>query len=259
LDWFKEKETKQHNTAMMSQQIVEWPGATENILHSLRYSQARLNSSGKGKTVSVAYQMSDGSNAKPVFQTPKMFAPFGFNHYAAETENGYDKYSIALTFKGDSPRMQEFLGLMRAIDAANVEMAFQNQEDLFGEKGKSRDIIEDRYNKIVNHKNDKYEPRMTGKLQFRNGNYTGLIFNDSAPPQEVGLSYIGQEKSSIVALVELGPIWIADKKFGQTINAIQMKVFKQQNIMHNAIKDDPMDTGTVDQDEAEVDTYPNTP
>ena len=49
------------------------------------------------------------------------------------------------------------------------------------------------------------------------------------PKQEVGLSYIGQEKSSIVALVELGPIWIADKKFGQTINAIQMKVFKQQN------------------------------
>lgn len=188
-----------------------------------------------------------------------MFAPFGFNHYPAETENGYDKYSIALTFKGDSPRMQEFLSLMRAIDAANVEMAFQNQEDLFGEKGKSRDIIEDRYNRIVNHKNEKYEPRMTGKLQFRGGYYTGLIFDDSVPPQEVSLSYIGQEKSSVVALIELGPIWIADKKFGQTINAIQMKVFKQKNIMHHAITDDPMDTGTVEQEEAEVDQYPTTP
>merc|ERR1712050_33879 len=247
-------------TAMMSQEIVEWPGATDQILRSLRYSQARLNSNGKGKTVSVAYQMSNGNNCKPVLQTPKMFAPFGFNRYAADTETGYDKYSIALTFKGDSPRMQEFLSLMRAIDAANVEMAFQNQEDIFGDKGKSRDIIEDRYSKIVNHKNEKYEPRMTGKLQFMNGNYTGLIFNDSVPPEAVGLAYIGQEKSSIVALIELGPIWIADKKFGQTVNAIQMKVYKQQNIMHNAIKDDPMDTGTVDQqDEAVVDTYPNTP
>lgn len=243
---------------MMSQEIIDWPGATEDIVSRLRYSQARLNSSGKGKTVSVAYQINEGINAKAVLQTPKMFAPFGYNYYPAENENGYDKYSIALGFKGDSPRMQEFLNLMRAIDQANIEMAFQNQEDLFGEKNKSRDIIEDRYNKIVNHKNDKYEPRFTGKLQVKQGIYNGLIFNDSTPPQEVTLSYIGNDKSSIIALIELGPIWIADKKFGQTINAIQMKVFKQQTILHHAIKDDPMDT-PVDQEEADDDNFPNTP
>lgn len=240
---------------MMSQQIISWPGAVEDILKRLRYSPARLNSNGKGKTVSVGYQCIDGSPSKPVLQSPKMFAPFGYNHYVPDTEGGYDKYSIALTFKGDSPRMLEFLALMRSIDEANVEMAFQNQEALFGEKSKSRDIIEDRYTKIVNHKNEKYEPRITGRLRFVNDSYSGLVFNDASPPVEVGLSYIGQERCSIVALVELGPIWIADKKFGQTLNIIQMKVYKQQNIAHNAIQDDPMDTGTVDQEEADVDSY----
>lgn len=239
---------------MMSQEIVAWPGATESILGSLRYSQARQNSSGKGKTVSVAYQTGEGTNAKAVLQTPKMYAPFGFNHYPAEDPGGYDKYSVAMTFKGDSPRMLEFLSLLRAIDTANVEVAFQNQEDFFGEKNKSRDIIEDRYNQVVNHKNTKYEPRMTGKLPFRNGNYTGLVFDDASPPKEVGLSYVGKEKSSVIALIELGPLWIADKKFGQTINVIQLKVYKQQAILHNAIKDDPMDTGSGGADD--VDAYP---
>ena len=93
---------------------------------------------------------------------------------------------------------------------------------------------------------------MRAKLMFKSGVYDGLVFNDSSPPMEVDLSQI-EPKCHIITLLEFGPIWIADKSFGQTIRAVQIKVFKQQSIRSYAISEVEMEDADAE-DDMEADT-----
>jgi hypothetical protein len=245
---------------MASQQIVTWQenGSIQAIQNNIRYGQARANLSGKGKSVSFLYETvpaangQDAVNVKMVLQTPKMFCPFGVNMFQPDQPDAQPKYSIPLSFRGDNTKMVAFQQLMRMIDAANVEMAFRKQEEWFNEKGKTREIIEDRYYPIVEQKDMRYEPKFKGKLEHtRDGQYRGMVFDDSRPAQQVGLDYV-EKMCHAVALVEFGPLWIADKKFGQTVRVIQIKCYKAKCINKHAIVDDDDDMMcTDDVDEAE--------
>lgn len=224
----------------MAQEIVQWKTQEiGDVVSRLRYSQPRLNASGKGKSVSVAYHTEAAANARPVFQTPKMYAPFGVSSFTPE-DGGYVKFTLPLSFKTDATR--PFLDLLRAVDEYNIQAAFENQEAWFGDKGKAREIIEDRYTRLVQHKDERYEPRFTGKLDFRNNEYQGLVFDDSTPPKRMTLDYL-EKACTVIALVEFGPMWIVDKRFGQTVRVIQAKVFKMRSLTENAIVDDDGDDG----------------
>lgn len=215
----------------------------------MRYNEARQNSTGKGKSCAVTF-LRGSDPVKLVVQTPKMWCQFGVDEFKPD-DGGPPKYSIRLGFKnlvGGGP-MADLHRFIKSIDANNVEQALANQSTWWPNTGvKSRDIIEDRYTPIIkSHESGQYEDQMRVKLMFKNGVYDGLVFNDSSPPTEISTSQI-EPKCHLITLLEFGPIWIADKSFGQTIRAVQIKVFKQQSIRSYAITDVDMEDAETEED-----------
>ena len=133
--------------------------------------------------------------------------------------------------------MTSFTNLIKGIDELNITYAFENQEAFFGETGKSRDIISDRYSPLYNVKDPKYDPKLSTKLDVRQGQYQGQVYDSSE--QLVGLDYVTGH-SYVQALVEFGAMWVVDKRFGMTLRTIQMMVHPQEQIKTLSIT--PMET-----------------
>jgi len=222
---------------MSSQKLVNWQQVgIDGVLNNLAYGECKLNMSGMGKSCTVNF-VDAGTPCRLVCQTPKMFAPFGAKEWEAKEPGKPSKWDVVLSFKGTSPSMLNFTKLMQAIDEANVTHAYENQEAFFGEKGKSRDIIQDRYTPLVNNSNPKYEPKLTTKLDFKNGEYSGMVFDQHSKLQDI--NYL-DKMSYVQALIEFGSMWVVDKRFGQTVRTIQMMVHRQEQIRELAIT--PMET-----------------
>lgn len=184
-----------------------------------------------------------GVPAKLVLQTPKMQAPFGAKEWESNDPQKPSKWDLVLSFKGAGGQMQAFQELLRAVDEANVTHAFENQDTFFGEKNKAREIIQDRYTSLLNATNQKYEPKLTTKLDVKNGQYSGRVFDNQSVEQDLKFLDRG---SYVQALIEFGPLWVVDKRFGQTVRTIQMMVHRQEQIRELAIV--PM----ADEDDAQA-------
>lgn len=220
----------------------------DDLTTTLKYSEAQNNKSGKGRSVLVHWRKSptDRDPIRLLIQTPKMSAPFGFNLFHPE-DGGPDKYSVTLSFKGaeENDRIKQFLEKMKQVDMANLDEAVGKQQQWWpGSEVKDRAIIEDRYTPVVKpDKNGKYQPTMRLKLPFKNGAPDFKVFN--AQGTEVPLSYV-EGSCNITCLIEIGTIWLADKKFGHNIKIIQMKVFKQESFNTLQIHDHPDDVEMED-------------
>ena len=222
---------------MVGQKLVAWQTeGLDAVLRNLMYGECRLKQSGLGQSCSMSVQ-DNGTPAKLVVQTPKMYAPFGVKEWEAKEPGKAPKYDLVLNFKGSSAMMVMFKQLIMAIDEANVTYAFENQESFFGEKGKSRDIIADRYSNIFNVKDTKYDPKLSTKLDVRHGQYHGQVYNKEGKDET--LEYVTPQ-CYVQALVEFGSLWVVDKRFGMTVRTIQMMVHKQEQI--NSLAITPMDT-----------------
>ena len=218
------------------QKLVSWQNdGIPSVLNHLGYGECRPNATGQGKSCQMNY-LDNGTQARLVVQTPKMFAPFGAKEWEAREPGGRPKWDLVLAFKGNSPMMQMFAELIKQIDEANITYAHENQEAFFGDKGKSRDIIMDRYTPLFKP-NAKYDPKLSTKLDIRNEQYTGQVYDNHETMQN--LSYV-TPMCYVQALIEFCPMWVVDKRFGQTVRTIQMVVHRQEQISQLVIK--PMET-----------------
>ena len=230
----------------MMQQIVPFEEVAQiPVENGLNYGEAVTNKSGKGRSVLVNWKRGAGDGIRLVMQTPKMWAPFGINVYTPD-DGGPPKYSVSLSFKGfeDNERLKKFHDLFQSLDYHNCTHATQKQEMWWGAGVKERNIIEDRYTtNLKPDKNGKYAPTLKLKLNFKNNQPDFRVYDEAG--NQVGLDYI-EGPCSIVALFEIGSLWIADKKFGQNVKILQMKVFKQTAISDYAIVDHPGDADMAD-------------
>lgn len=217
------------------QKLVSWQkDGIGAVTENMTYGECKLNASGMGKACSFG-TADNGVSAKVVVQTPKLFAPFGAKEWESQDPSRPNKWDMVLSFKGETPQQKLFQALLEAIDEANVTHAFKNQEAFFGETGKSREIIQDRYTPLVNKSNLKYEPKLNTKLDMKNGVYTGQVFDSAGGVQS--LAYL-EKLSYVQALVEFGSLWVVDKRFGQTVRSIQIMVHRQETIRDLAIVPD---------------------
>ena len=217
---------------MVGQKLVAWHNeGNEAILSNIAYGECRPNQNGLGKACNMNF-MDNGTPAKLIVQTPKMYAPFGAKEWEAKEPGKAPKFDLVLNFKGNSAMMTQFTELIKHIDEANITYAFDNQEAFFGEKGKSRDIIADRYSTLYNIKDPKYDPKLNTKLDVRQGNYQGQVYDTNATVQP--LEYVTPQ-CYVQALIEFGSMWVVDKRFGMTVRTIQMMVHKQEQITGLAI------------------------
>lgn len=212
---------------MVGQKLVAWhTDGIESVLNCIKHSDCRPNTSGLGRSCNMNY-MENGTPSKLVVQTPKMYAPFGAKEWEAKEHGQANKWDLVLNFKGNSAMMNMFKSLIKAIDEANITHAYENQEAFFSETGKSRDIIADRYSHMFNMKDPKYDPRLNTKLDVRQGQFLGQVYDTNECLQPI--EYVTGQ-SYIQALIEFGSVWVVDKRFGMTIRTIQMMVHKQEQI-----------------------------
>tara|TARA_B100000676_G_scaffold311007_1_gene379361 strand:- start:3171 stop:3890 length:720 start_codon:yes stop_codon:yes gene_type:complete len=222
---------------MAGQKLVAWQNdGIDSILKNVEYGECRPNQSGLGKSCNMNF-VENGTPSKLVVQTPKMFAPFGAKEWEAKEPGKSPKWDLVLNFKGGSTSMKTFSDLIKGIDELNITYAFDNQEAFFGESGKSREIIADRYSPMHNNKDPKYDPKLNTKLDVRQGQYQGQIYDPKENLQ--GLDFVTPQ-SYIQALIEFGSMWVVDKRFGMTVRTIQLMVHQQEQIKTLAIT--PMDT-----------------
>jgi hypothetical protein len=222
---------------MVGQKLVAWQTeGNEAVLGNIAYGECRPNQNGLGKSCNMNF-MDNGTPSRLIIQTPKMYAPFGAKEWEAKEPGKAPKWDLVLNFKGNSAMMTQFTQLIKRIDEANITYAYENQEAFFGEKGKSRDIVADRYSHIFNNKDPKYDPKLNTKLDVRQGNYQGQVYDSNANLQP--LDYVTGQ-CYVQGLIEFGSMWVVDKRFGMTVRTIQMMVHKQESITGLAIT--PMDT-----------------
>lgn len=222
---------------MVGQKLVAWQNdGIESVLKNIMYGECRPNQSGLGKSCIMNF-IDNGTPAKLVIQTPKMYAPFGAKEWEAKEPGKAPKWDLVLNFKGNSLMMNTFTELIKSIDEANITHAYENQEAFFGEKGKSRDIIADRYSSLYNIKDPKYDPKLHTKLDVRQGHFQGQVYDTNEELQP--LDYLTPQ-CYVQSLIEFGSIWVVDKRFGMTVRAIQLMVHKQEQI--NTLAITKMDT-----------------
>jgi len=212
---------------MVGQKLVAWQNEGINsVLSRIAYGECRPNQHGLGKSCNMNY-MDGGAASKLVVQTPKMYVPFGAKEWEAKEPGKSTKWDLVLNFKGNSSMMVMFTDLIKGIDEANITYAFDNQESFFGEIGKSRDIIADRYSNLFNVKDPKYDPKLNTKLDVRQGMFQGQVYDMNETAQS--LEYVTGQ-CYVQALIEFGSLWVVDKRFGMTVRTIQMMVHKQEQI-----------------------------
>lgn len=218
---------------------------------SMKYFEARANSNGKGRSAAICFNHK-GDSVKLIVQTPKLYCPFGVDEFAPD-DGGPHKFSVRLTFRGmqNSEPQQRLRALLHEVDKSNIQYAYDNQATLWPKDGhKDLAIIEDRYTPLLKV-DSRYDDQLRAKLNYTldraNGGqrYEGMVFDDAKPPNEVDTGYI-EAQSHIIALLEFGAMWIADKSFGQHIRAVQMKCFKNASLRAysfdaKADEDDPME------------------
>ena len=222
---------------MVGQKLVAWQTeGIDSVLRNIEYGECRPNQNGLGKSCNMNF-IDNGTPTKLVVQTPKMYAPFGAKEWEAKEAGKAPKWDLVLNFKGNSVMMKSFTDLIKALDEANITHAFENQETFFNEKGKSRDIISDRYAAMYNTKDPKYDPKLGTKLDVRQGQYQGQVYD--AQENLHPIDYVTAQ-CYVQALVEFGSLWVVDKRFGMTIRTIQLMVHKQEQI--NTLAITPMDT-----------------
>lgn len=224
-----------------------------DVSKSIKYGDAKENKSGKGKTAFVQWRRGPTEAVRMLIQTPKMFCPFGINKYEPD-DGGVPKYSISLSFKGidENERLNGFYNFIKKLDDSNVDHCVSQQEVWWpgsGQKGK--DIIEDRYTAVVkpNKNPEKYAPTLRCKLNFKGEKPDFEIYDQNK--NLVDMSYV-DGACSVVALLEVSNLWIADKKFGHNLRVVQMKVTKQAGLSGYSIQDHPDDVEMTDAPASDV-------
>jgi hypothetical protein len=188
----------------------------DNELRSMvKISPPRENSGGKGKSARVGF----GTPEKIIyFQTPRVYIPFGTDTF--KSDNGYEKLTLLITLRKEAKGVDDFTRLVRLIDEATVQHAFENQDTYFGtatKDYKSIEIIRDRFHPLLQVR-DNYDPQLKLKIVE---NVTRVFEKRDGAMERVDGTVI-PAKVTARAIVQFGPIWAVSGKFGVTVRAEQV-------------------------------------
>jgi hypothetical protein len=182
------------------------PTDEAELVAMIHVSAPRDNTGGKGKSARIGF----GSPDKIVyFQTPRVYCPFGTNVFKSDA--GFEKLTVLITLKKDSKGVEDYVRLVRAMDEAVINAAFENQDIWFGTAKKDYkgiEIIRDRHHPLIQDR-DMYDPQM--KLKITEGQTR--IYDKSNEMARIEGHDI-PEKITGRGIVAFGPAWSAGGKFG---------------------------------------------
>lgn len=207
----------------------------------------RDNSGGKGKSARIGF----GSPERVVFfQTPRVYCPFGTDTF--KTDSGFEKLTLLISIRKDAKGADDFVRLVKAMDNALIQAAFENQDAWFGTAAKdykSIDIIRDRHHPLLQER-DGYEPQLKLKITE---NQTQIYDKTNNMERIDGHSV--PEKITGRGIIAFGPAWSAGGKFGVQARCEQFMVITTGTARKRALdvcvlKDDDDDECAVPPAEA---------
>jgi hypothetical protein len=213
---------------------------TDFDVSKVHFSPSKSNSSGRGRHVPINY----GDPAiQPVLQTPKMFLPFGVDRYQPD-DGSSPKYSLTLSFKGmqENEKLKHFYETLKQLDQKLLQHAVDHQSDWWpGVTGKSIDVMEMVCSGFVRkNKNSSYADFAKVKIDHRDNRCLASFFDHQQNVMD--LSSV-QPKSTVLALVELGPVWLTGSTATASLKLVQAQIFPPAGITGFAIvheEDDPV-------------------
>lgn len=235
----------------MSSPIVQ-PAAFSTAKISI--SQPKVLASG-GKMAYLNY----GDNRSLVMQTPSLPSSFGLSVF---DKTNPPKYSIDLAMRGyeEHPKVKSFYSALKALDEYMIDYGVKNSKLLFkGEK--TREVVKEMYSPIIKIPVDKegnvkpYPPNIKIKLMKSQGSeeFECQFYDEKSksdphaqPIKGVPLEDFLVKKVEVTALIQCTGVWIADKSFGVSWKAVQMRLDKvPQGIKGYGFQqdDDEMDEG----------------
>lgn len=202
----------------------------------------------KGKSIYVGYD-----NGPLIFQTPEMVAPFGVSKW--DKDDGKDKYSVSLSFKGKETRepLNKFFENLNTLNETLIQGAKNNSEAWFGNV-KSEIVLRELITPVISYskEKDKYPPTIKANLMQKNGNYDLEVYDESCNE----IKYDGTmdlKNSRITALIQCLGIWVIGSKFGITWKIVQMRVIPAKKLQGYAFREIANDSAEVEPQEDDAD------
>lgn len=215
----------------MSSPIVQ-PSAFSTAKISITQPKV-LNSGGK-----MAY-LNYGDSRSLVMQTPSLPSSFGLSVY---DKTNPPKYSIDLAMRGyeENPKVKSFYSALKDLDEYMIDYGVKNSKLLFkGEK--TREIVKEMYSPIIKIPVDKegnvkpYPPNIKIKLMksYNSDEFECQFYDEKSksdphavPIKGVPIEELLVKKVEVTALIQCTGVWIADKSFGVSWKAVQMRLDK---------------------------------
>ena len=196
-----------------------------------------------GKSVFASY-----NGASMRVQLPKMGLPFGISKYT-NPDNGEIKYSLDLSMKGVS---QEIFDNFKSIEDVILEYAEKNSVELFKKK-RTKEILKEFYKPFIKfHEedgeiSDKYPARFKAKMWLNGNDFSTDVYDsekvDGKYPKIKMTVDNGDEivapGSSAETIVQCSGLWVVGDSFGVSWSVVQMKLYKNANVISGyAFEDD---------------------
>ncbi len=186
------------------------------------------------------------NGAPMTVQLPAMKAPFGVSTWC-DDKGAVEKYSVDLSFGGESEEVRDALKLFEALDQYVLQSALDNSEAWFKKKYTSLEVVDALYNKIVRYpKDDKYAPTIKLALPVSNGELQCTVFDGDKNKIDL-LTRLSEAKGCQVTAIIQPSIWISGNKFGCKWKVRQMKcAFRAALNEYAFIDDEPGPAGSDD-------------
>ena len=183
-------------------------------------------------------------------QTPKLKAPFGASKYVVKEANAVPKYSLNLTVDPNDSKVGAFFKMLEAMDEKVLRTVLSKYPKTINLKNTKKKSIEDlmetytdmgNYKKMIKYSKkdpEKYPPTISLKLKFddKSNNLYSRVFdkNDTSNRLRVSkedVETILSPRIEMRALLLINSVWFIDSKFGITINANEMLLYKNAQSM----------------------------
>lgn len=214
------------------------------------------------KMVYVNYKNKDSKN-RIILQTPQMSLPYGCTVY--EKENGDCKYVINFSY-GNTENNPMF-DIFNNLDKLILETAGHESLAWLGKKRVSKEVIEEKYSKLVSYSKDKetgepntkYPPTLKVTIPIKNGEVDCSFYNNKKEKIEVkpdDLKTILSKGSKAKALIEPSVLWLGTN-ISCTWKIVQIQVESSETLNEYAFNDtddeEEVKNKSVDDDEDDDD------
>jgi len=214
----------------------------------LEYSPPITRKTKAGKDAGKYTQVTHKGGRPILFQTPPMSLPFGISEHRNDQSGGYTDYKASLSFtnvlfnlatkkfaansKGQPELDEERLAFFEwcaALDDANLNAMFENQEEWFERPGKKNPLeaVRALYYPVLRKDtpailDGTYSPLLNTKLRRPGTSKSTLIYNAANEPLSLEAAVEltqarPKTRYNCVAILEITGFWIAARQFGMTM------------------------------------------